>query len=183
MNKEIIELLESALCPNVTNGCQDGIMPNPYGEMEQCQWCNEKNQALTKLREQPPAGEFTKLARDFLPPREVFENISATELSEQPGQLERLLLKACDIIDQQTEQEKMDMETIGRFDKENKQFQARLDSAEAINTDLLEACRLALEEWYPELPVCAKPDCSVCVRQKKEKAQIEAAIARGKKEE
>ena len=39
-------LLQAALCPNVMNGCQDGKMPNPYGEIEQCQWCEERKQAL-----------------------------------------------------------------------------------------------------------------------------------------
>lgn len=44
--KRLKGLLEVAICPNVMNGCQNGIMPNPYGEMERCQWCYEKKQAL-----------------------------------------------------------------------------------------------------------------------------------------
>jgi len=47
--KKIRHLLQTALCPNVTNGCQDGIMPSPFGEMEQCQWCNKRKQALALL--------------------------------------------------------------------------------------------------------------------------------------
>ena len=46
---QLHQLLQTALCPNVTNGCQDGIMPNPYGEMEQCQWCEMRKQALALL--------------------------------------------------------------------------------------------------------------------------------------
>lgn len=47
--EKIRQLLKTALCPNITNGCQDGIMPNPYGEMEQCQWCEKRKQALALL--------------------------------------------------------------------------------------------------------------------------------------
>lgn len=45
-HEKLIELLKVALCPNVVNGCQAGIMPNSYGEMEECQWCSEKKQAI-----------------------------------------------------------------------------------------------------------------------------------------
>ena len=46
-NKQLKNLLKTAICPNAMNGCRDGRMPNPYGEIEQCQWCYERDQALT----------------------------------------------------------------------------------------------------------------------------------------
>ena len=54
--------------------------------------------ALAEL-EQPEPGEFTKLARSCIPPREVFDNIPITEISERPGILENVVHTACDIID------------------------------------------------------------------------------------
>lgn len=53
-NQEAIKLLKTALCPNVMNGCQDGKMPNPIGEIErQCEWCDKRAKTLAFLREQP----------------------------------------------------------------------------------------------------------------------------------
>lgn len=45
-NKKLQGLVKAAICPNVMNGCKDGVMPNPYGDIEQCQWCDEREQAL-----------------------------------------------------------------------------------------------------------------------------------------
>ena len=42
-------LLQTALCPNSVNGCQDGILPDVYGKMGQCRWCDEKKQVLARL--------------------------------------------------------------------------------------------------------------------------------------
>ena len=39
-------LLGVAICPNAMNGCRAGIIPNPNGEPEPCQWCVMKNQIL-----------------------------------------------------------------------------------------------------------------------------------------
>ena len=44
--KELKGLLEVAICPNAMNGCKDGILINPYGEQEPCQWCEMTKQAL-----------------------------------------------------------------------------------------------------------------------------------------
>lgn len=59
---------------------------------------------LSLLRQagQAEAGEFTKAARMFIPPKEVFDSIPITDISEQPGQIERLLHQACDLIDSLT---------------------------------------------------------------------------------
>ena len=57
----------------------------------------------------------------------------------------------------------------------------RLDRAEAINKELLEACRVTLG-WYSKMAACEQPDCRVCREQKKQKDQVEAAIAKAKKE-
>lgn len=71
----------------------------------ECPNCDLKGEAAKlphtcKLQKsEPPAEEFTTLARHFLPPKEVFEQIEITDISEQPGQLERLLHEACDEID------------------------------------------------------------------------------------
>lgn len=45
-NKTLKELLRIAICPNAVNGCKDGILINPYGEPEQCKWCDITKQAL-----------------------------------------------------------------------------------------------------------------------------------------
>lgn len=45
-NAKLKGLVKAALCPNVVNGCKDGIMPNLYGGMERCQWCDEIKQVL-----------------------------------------------------------------------------------------------------------------------------------------
>jgi len=45
---------------------------------------------------------------------------------------------------------------------------------------LLDACKLALKEWYPRIDGCAKPDCLVCARSKEQKAQVETTIAKAK---
>jgi len=57
--------------------------------------------ALAELEQSEP-GEFTKLARSCIPPREVFDNIPITEISERPGTLESVVHTACDIIDRLT---------------------------------------------------------------------------------
>ena len=45
-NKILKELLDVAICPNAMNGCKDGTLINPYGETEQCQWCNMTKRAI-----------------------------------------------------------------------------------------------------------------------------------------
>ena len=67
--------------------------------------------ALAEL-EQPEPGEFTKLARSCIPPREVFDNIPITEISERPGILENVVHTACDIIDRQNAKLKQQAEEI-----------------------------------------------------------------------
>lgn len=93
------------------------------------------NQLLNKVAEQPPASDFTKKLHGFI---KLYEN-------EIPRRAEITFLKeACVIIGQRTRQEKMDMETIGQFDKENKQLQARLDRSEASLLKALEP----VADWY-----------------------------------
>src|SRR5690554_3400735 len=50
------ELLEAAVCPMKESGC-DGVQypVPPHGEAEQCQWCYERNAALSAS--QPPADQ------------------------------------------------------------------------------------------------------------------------------
>lgn len=47
-HEKLVELLRIAKCPN--SECQDGAIPHQVGEQEweaeQCQWCDEKKQAL-----------------------------------------------------------------------------------------------------------------------------------------
>ncbi len=45
-NKTLKGLLEVAICPNATIGCKDGVLINPYGEQESCQWCVMTKQTL-----------------------------------------------------------------------------------------------------------------------------------------
>jgi len=49
-------------------------------------------------------GEFIELARKYIPPKELFDKILVTDISEQPGQLERFLHEACDRLKRQAEQ-------------------------------------------------------------------------------
>ena len=44
--KKLQGLLGVAICPNAMNGCKDGILINPNGEEELCQWCDMTKQAL-----------------------------------------------------------------------------------------------------------------------------------------
>ena len=44
--KQLKVLLKVALCPNIQNGCKDGVYPDPYGQPCRCQWCDEVEQAL-----------------------------------------------------------------------------------------------------------------------------------------
>lgn len=47
--------------------------------------------------------------------------------------------------------------------------------------DLLAALRMTLREWYPRVDGCAKPDCGLCARRKKEMKQVEAVIAKAER--
>ena len=49
-NETLKELLGVAICPNAMNGCKDGILINPYGEQEPCQWCVITKQALKETK-------------------------------------------------------------------------------------------------------------------------------------
>jgi hypothetical protein len=45
-NKRLRGLVKAAICPNALNGCKDGAMYDPYGQVVQCQWCDEVRQTL-----------------------------------------------------------------------------------------------------------------------------------------
>ena len=71
---------------------------------EPCFFERNATPCIALLESEPEPGEFTKNARLFLPPKEVFDQIDITEQSEQPGQLERLLYQACERIDRLTDE-------------------------------------------------------------------------------
>lgn len=60
-------------------------------------------EAIAKLKERqaPEPTEFTELARSCIPPKEAFDNIPITDLSERPSTLESVIHTACNIIEQQ----------------------------------------------------------------------------------
>ena len=49
--KHLKGLLGVVICPNATNGCKNGILINPNGEPEPCQWCGMTKQALKENNE------------------------------------------------------------------------------------------------------------------------------------
>ena len=75
---------------------------------------------------EPEPTELTTLARRFLPPKEAFEQVDITDVSEQPGQLELICHKLCKEIDRLTAELKTKDKALqniidesGKVDKSN----------------------------------------------------------------
>ena len=45
-------LLGVAICPNVMNGCKDGVLKSPDGDQFPCQWCDMTKEALKEDKQQ-----------------------------------------------------------------------------------------------------------------------------------
>jgi hypothetical protein len=130
--QEIIDLLESIIKYYTK---KDGCSRAPMYVKQQV------DQALTLLKQQPTAGEFTKTIRHNL------------RVQSRAGDTHRLgniytelLKKACDRLDTETEVSLKSLEACTLANIENAKLQSRLDTAEAINKDLLEACE-KVQDW------------------------------------
>lgn len=94
--------------PDKCQYCGAGRVVRPSGEWQFYCDCDDPEKRpsksdLSAVHVAEPM-EFIELVRTFLPPKKVFENIAITELSEQPGLLERLLHEACDRLESQAEE-------------------------------------------------------------------------------
>jgi len=94
---------------------------------------------LELLLKQPEPSEFTKLARSCIPPKEAFDNIPITDLSERPSTLESIIHTACDKLDEQAEKFKKLKRCLGIQKEISKQLQDKLDKQAAENEKLREA--------------------------------------------
>jgi len=87
----------------IPDTCQTSIRHDCYHKISCAHSHVKEILALLKEVKQKPAEpeptEFTKLARSCIPPRECFDNIPITDLSERPTTLESVVHTACDIID------------------------------------------------------------------------------------
>jgi len=92
---------------------------------------------------EPGPTEFTKLARTCIPPKEYFDNISLTDLSERPLTLESIVHTACNIIDRLTaENQKLN---IILFHREN--GLAHMDLNPEIMVSKIAELKAEIDRW------------------------------------
>ena len=83
-----------------------------------CHYCGEKlpHEKCSEARKKPEPTELTELARRFLPPEEIFNDIDLYDLSEKPGQLEIIAHNLCNEIDRLTAELEVKDEKIESLD-------------------------------------------------------------------
>ena len=105
--KKVFELLESEPEPTESrlewfNRCCE--LQNALGQADKQLKAYEDE--LAEARKKPEPTELTELARRFLPPEEIFNDIDLYDLSEKPGQLEIIAHNLCNEIDRLTAENK-----------------------------------------------------------------------------